>query len=173
MKVRQRKKMIALAAALVALGGVGVLAGGLAVPVEAPAPASADAPAPSTAPSTAPATAPAERKTPSASLGELVRLCGRDLRRPLYDPPSKVAATARPKARAKPKPKLTLSLIGTAAEPGNSMAMFWTRDRKIKVCGEGDRLEDGGRTVTITRIEPGKVTVTHGGTTQTLTVPRR
>jgi hypothetical protein len=173
MTVHQHKKVIGLAAALVAVGGLAVLAAGLSLPlgVETNPPAMHIAGAgAAAAPAGAPTPNGAEGSTPA--LAELQRLCAMDLRRPLHD-------SARPLSRGRsgpkvaPKPTMSVRLIGTVNEPGHSMAMFQKRDGSIALCAEGQSVDDAAAKVTVIRIEHQKVTVRHNGRSRELLVAPR
>lgn len=61
-------------------------------------------------------------------------ICKRPLRRPLYDP--------KPQPEPEPeKPKLNLTLLGTAVEPGFTYAMFQTSGREQKLVTVGQTIE--------------------------------
>ncbi len=173
MTIRQRKKIIALAAGLVGLGAAAVLAAGLTLPVqvEAPEPAAADA---GTSAPALPDGAPsgAEAGPSKAALAELLRLCAADLRKPLQEA-APAAPGAGPAAKAGPRAarSLTVRLIGTAIEPGHSLAMFQKPDGSIELRAEGQALDDAAGGFTVTRIEDLKVTVKVGSETRELAIP--
>jgi hypothetical protein len=70
---------------------------------------------------TAPATRPAVRRV--HSLQELQTLWNLDLQRPLYDPPPVLVTPPVVK-----RPPLTVRLLGTIVEPGNSVGVFRLAD---------------------------------------------
>ncbi len=166
MNVRQRKRLIALAAALVGLAAAGVLVAGFLVPVTVPvhevAPASDG---PDVAPNPNGDQAPARDGSLPAlpALPTLQRLCGRNLRRPLYDPPPVARAAA-------PKPAMTVQFIGTVIEPGQSVAMFRKSDGSIAWCAPGESVEDAGSEVRVTSVEYDKVTVQFAGESRELVI---
>lgn len=166
MNVRERKRIIGWAAAMIALGGVVVLAAGLMTPVQVAVDGAA---ARSMVSSTMPASAPRARTADGAglTLAELQSLCARDLRKPLFDaPPAPTAAGPAPSAAA----AMGVRLLGTVAEPGHSMAILQTGNSSIEVCGEGQKT-DGAGGVTVVRIDHQKVIVMQGGQSHELTVP--
>ena len=86
----------------------------------------------------------------------------RDVRLPLHDP--------LPVKAAKPRePRLTIQLTGTVIEPGSSLGLFRTSDKRHKFAGVGDTVE-GAEVLSILE---GEATVSFGGRTFTLKVPRK
>ena len=169
MNVRDRKRILGWAAAATALGGVVVLAAGLATPMPLAVGGGSARPIASTQP---PASGPSERpKAPGVAgltLEELLSLCATDLRKPLFDAPAGPTAQgpAKPAAAA-----LGVRLLGTVDEPGHSMAILQAANGAIEVCGEGQKTDDANGGVTVIRIDHQKVTVMMGGQSHELVVP--
>ena len=101
-------------------------------------------------------------------LVQLQQLCGMGLRRPLFDPPPEPALQGR---NTRPGAGLSVRLIGTADEPGHSMAVFQKADGAIEVCGEGQSFELPGGVLTVVTIEPDKVAVQYAGRRHELVIP--
>jgi hypothetical protein len=171
MTVRQRNKLIGLAAAFVGLAGVAVLAAGLGVPVQVAADESAAPAEPVVAP-VAPSDASAEQKDAEShvALSELQRLCRIDLRKPLFDVPA-LPSTAGAASNPSSASSLGARLVGTVVELGHSMAMFQKRDGSIELCAEGQSLDDAGGKITVLRIEYMKATVQVAGRMFNLVIP--
>jgi hypothetical protein len=166
MNVRQRKRTIYAAAGLLGLAGVAVLAWGLGGEVRVEA--DRDMPASPVRPRST----PGETDGPHAArshiaLAELNRVAAMDLRPSLFDPPtsdrSATDDTRAPKA-------MRVILIGTAVEPGRSMALFRMPGGEVELAGEGQSIDDPGGAVVVDRIEHRKVTVTYRGAEQTLII---
>jgi len=81
------------------------------------------------------ASQPAGDDGSSRSLAHYRLIWERDLRRPLFDPPPTVAQTP-------PKPKLALTLLGTALEADAGYAMVKTADGKTRFCQVGDKVAE-------------------------------
>jgi len=167
MNVRQRKRLFILSAAVLALGGVAVLYVGWATPVRVEPPEHGGATT-RTPTSSNEATVDDVADASRLSLDELQQLCATDLRPPLFDPPP--PTDTRTVAAPRPAP-MTVRLIGTVFEPGHSMAMFQKRDGGIELCAEGERVDDAGGEVVVTRIDRQVVTVVYAGRTRQLEVP--
>lgn len=165
MTMRQKKILMTCGAAACALGAAVVLAAGLLTPV-AVSPGRAlpadRAPRPATH-------AQADPSAPDAgvTLEELRALCAVDLRRPVAAAAS-AGQPATPSATALP---LAVRLLGTADEPGHSMAIFQKGDGTIELVAQGEAVQDAGGAVKVTRIAGPKVTVEYAGQTCELTVP--
>lgn len=95
-------------------------------------------------------------------LEEYVVIYGRDFRKPLYD--IKPTPPTEP-----PKPKLTLTLTGTAVEPGYTFATFQTGSGESKLVGLGETIA-GAEVVKITA---DSVTVSFNGELITLKVSKK
>jgi hypothetical protein len=169
MTVRQRQRAIHLVAGIVGLSGLAVFAAALAVPLDPGAPGP-DVQGAADGAAAAPAEAPAQA-TPDAagaSLEDLARVCGMDLRRPLYDAPSPPPAAG---AAAPPAAPMAVRLVGTIVEPGHSMAVFQKPDGSFELCAQGESVADAGGAVAVTAINQDKVTVQYLGQTQELALP--
>ena len=99
-------------------------------------------------------------------LGELAAVAPR---RPLYDPPPPPPPREEVVQRSPTKP-MTVKLIGTIIEAGNSMAVFTAQNGQIEVRKVGENVEDVGGDVRVTAIKPYKVTVEYAGASRELTV---
>jgi hypothetical protein len=167
MNLRQRKRIIGLAAALLGLGAVAVLAVGLILPVQiAATPAAARAEVARVVPPPAGPPAKSAADAAQALAADLQRLSGRDLRRPLFDSPAEARGTPGSPVR----PPLTMQLIGTLNEPGHSMAMLQKADGSVVLCAQGQSVDDAGGKVTVTRIEKQKISVLYADEPQDLVV---
>jgi hypothetical protein len=168
MNVRQRKRLVTWAAAVMAAGGIVALAAGVLTPVAGPVKAASSRPAggreqPASAPVAAEAAAPS-----GLTLDELQQLCSRDLRAPLFES----AAATRPQESARPALTLTVRVLGAIQEPGHSMAILQKSDGAIDTYGEGQKFTDAGVEVTVLKVGREKVVIVHGGQTDELAVPR-
>ena len=167
MSLRRRKRIIWLAAAVVASAGAATLVWGLALPVNIAVDGStshAETPGAGDLLAGAARNAPVH---PMVSLDELQRVCGLDLRRPLGEAPMAASGVTGGPAKS----PMTLRLVGTVNEPGHSMAMFQKVDGSIELCALGQSIDDAGGTVTVTRIEEQKVVVQYGAQSLELVVP--
>lgn len=175
MKVRRRKSVIWLAAALLGAISASVLAWGVGYPVRVGATGAGEAPEPASravaSDKAADGSADRDRRPP---VEELVRLCEMELRRPLYEPEpaERERADAEPGDEPKASTSMTVRLIGTINEPGHSMAMFQKKDGSVELCAEGRSIEDGEGEVTVIEIEHQRVTVRHAGRERELVTPR-
>lgn len=88
------------------------------------------------------------------ALGEL------DLRRRLFDP----VAVVREEPPPPPPPPMTVRLVGTIVEPGQSLAIFTTRGGSTQIISPGQTLED----ITLLEVEAKQVTIQRFGQTLTL-----
>jgi hypothetical protein len=90
------------------------------------------------------ATEPQAARPPAAAppLEQYLSVCGRDLRKPLFDEPGP------PLPPAEPKPKPRLRLTGTAVEPGFTYAVFSTGSGQTKLVRIGQSV-DGAEVVAI------------------------
>ena len=156
MTLRQRKRMlwtinVALATAIV----VTVAAAALLPLAAAPQDAGPNDPAKGEAKVQAPRTGPLE-----AYAG----IYRRDLRKPLYDVKAVPAITP-----PKPKPKMTVALVGTALEPGFTYGMFRTKSGQTKLVRVGETVEG----VEVLQIAQESATVRFAGEVLELKVPKR
>jgi hypothetical protein len=179
MNVRQRKRMLYLAAGLCGAGVAAVVTWGLITPVEVTA-ARPSFQLSSAGQSTQPSDRASARHTPARpSLEQLQRLASMKLRQPLYDPEptqaQKQAKQTQPSHSHQPDAQLTLRLVGTVQEPGHSMAMFQTQDGTIELCAQGHSVENGGdqAVVKVTRVEHRKVVVQYNGQSHELSLPEK
>lgn len=159
MTVRQTNHLIVAAAGLVAVACIVVLTAGLGMEVRVQSADLIEGDTVATLQPKAPTQGPAAR--PEHDLAELRRICQRDLRRPLFDPP----ATPVPAEFQVP---LSLSLIGIVNEPGHSMALIQKGDSSVVLCAVGETVESPAGVVTIVAVEPQSVTVRHGQSLQKL-----
>jgi hypothetical protein len=170
MNVRQRKQLIGLVAALLALGAVASLVAGLAVPVGVDPPKQAAAKNdPGVAAQAAVASSQKAAEKSRRLLAQLQPLCAVELRRPLTDPPGSTQGGSG--GSGQPQRPMTVRLVGLASEPGHSMAVFAKGNGAIEICPQGQSIDDAGGPVTVTKIELDKVTVQYGGQSQVLTLP--
>jgi hypothetical protein len=86
----------------------------------------------------------------------------RDLRKPLFDAPVKEEAK-------KPKRKLTVTLVGTAVDPGSTYAFFSDAGGKVTMVGVGQKI-DGAE---VTAVTEGSATLNLDGDPVTLTVAKK
>ena len=160
MNRRQRKFLAWSAAALIALIGVVVLLAGLMIPVRVDL---SDSRRPPSASGTRASTGP--NADPSHfDLVELLPLCDRDLRRPLNADPA--AGAGSPSGTP-----LTLQLVGTANEPGHSMAILKKGDGTVVLGALGDTIDGAGGPSVITRIAPDRISVKYAGSVRELVLP--
>lgn len=85
----------------------------------------------------------------------------RDLRKPLIE-----AVIAPPPPP--PPPKLTISLVGTAVDPGYTCALFRMANGEVHTASVGEKVEEA----LVTEIVEGAATVQMGGQTFKLTVDK-
>jgi len=175
MNVRQRKRVLWLASIALAVGAGAALAWGFAVPVRV-TPSEADVPGLAHPRDDSPDKNDHDpQRNPSRPpLEELKKLASMDLRQPLYDAPEPRKQQPEPD---KPQPKqtpsrLSLRLVGTIQERGHSMAMFQAGDGSIKLCGEGQSVENSGDVVKVTRVDFRTVTIEIDGESRELALPR-
>lgn len=104
-----------------------------------------------------------------AALRRVARL---DLRQPLFDEPKPdQAAQAQPEPE--PTPTIHLQLIGTAHEPGRSVAMVQLSDGSVELCEAGERFEHSGVEVRVTAVQRRAATVEVGGRAIRLEIPEQ
>ncbi len=159
--------MIGLAAAIVALGAAAILVWGVSAPVDV----SAGAPdVPGLDISAKLYDKNTSDRNPNREetldLSELQRLCAKDFHRPLYDPEPK----ERKVSKTSKKTPMTMRLVGTATEPGHSVAILLSKDGSVELCSPGQSIETACGTITVTRVEHRKATVRHGGKTYELEI---
>lgn len=111
------------------------------------------------------------RTQAKVALQPLMRICGRDWRKPFADNGDDAAANTGDGPSAQ-QVFMNLRLIGTVIETGHSMAIFQKPDGSVSVCAEGGRMDEGGTRVTVNKIVGTVVTVSCGGQTQTLAMPK-
>ncbi|MFW5732777.1 MAG: hypothetical protein ACOCZU_06150, partial [Planctomycetota bacterium] len=75
--------------------------------------------------------------------------------------------------KSTPKPRLQLRLLGTAEEPGRSLAYFQERDGSTVWLAEGERLKTPVGEVVVKTITSERVTITLGDQTIEQKVPLR
>jgi len=181
MNIRQRKKVIWLAAGLVGACAAGIIVAGLALPVDVVVKRSSDSPYRGAVVAASPAQSN-DANTPSpggsASAGpefvaQLRQLCRLDLRKPLYDPPPAASHNAAAAAQVVANSLLSVRLVGTADEPGHSMAVFQKPDGAIEVCAQGQGFELQGSELTVVTVQPHKVAVRYAGKRHELVIPRK
>lgn len=97
-------------------------------------------------------------------LSEYAVIYQRDLRKPLFDPKPVVAVKTQP-----PKPKLTVSLVGTALEPGFTYGLFRNKSGETKLVSIGEKI-DGAE---VTAVNEGSATVKFHGELITLKVEKK
>lgn len=87
---------------------------------------------------------------------EFQKVATKKLRRPLFDAPPPT-----PAAKKRPAP-LALKLIGSIIEPGNSMVILQSPDKKTHFKAKGDRLTVGSSEVEIVEIAENQATLRRG-----------
>jgi hypothetical protein len=160
---------LTVGAVLLSLACVAALAGGLMLPVRVEANPPRDLPNHSAGRAGDPNGEPADPNHMQRVYRDLQRLVQLDLRRPLIEP----AAPPKEETKSKPAPRLRLRLLGTAQEPGHSLAYFQKVDGTTTWLSEGDRLKTPAGEVVVQAITSEQVTVTVGGQTTELKVPIR
>ena len=150
------KRWLLIANAILGVAALATLWLGLLSPVDLPTAAAPSAQIGRMA-TTTPASGPASR--PFAQLEPLLH---RNLRTAIFDPPP-AAAVAE-----KPKPQITIQLVGTVVEPGFKRALVRTKASEEKFLSEGESA-DGGKIVTIA---DGALTVDWYGEQVTLRVQK-
>lgn len=168
MKVRRKKQMIGLTAALLAATGAAVAICGVLIPVRVETDLSPQMGSAVTSQIDTVVVAP-QSLPPRFTVEQLRQICAIDLRQPLFDPPS--ATPLDPAAQAPPPAALPATLVATVHEAGHSMAMFRKSDGLNEWLAEGEQLNDGAGAVIVRKIERDVVTVTFGGRTEQLKVP--
>jgi hypothetical protein len=149
----QKRLLVALNAVLAA--GVLASAGPLLLPLEVEAPvARKDV-------TRQAATGPAAKTTP---LSDFAVIHARDLKKPLFD----VVATAAPPPDV-PKPQLTVTLVGTAVEPGFTYGLFRLKSGEVKIVERGQTIEGAE----VTEVSEDSATVRFHGELITLKAERK
>jgi len=97
-------------------------------------------------------------------LSAYVDICKRPLRKPLFDP--KPIDIVQAKKTAPPKPRLTVTLVGTVLEPGFTYAMLRGKSEQMKFIGIGQSLDDAE----VTAITARSVTLKFHGDSITLRI---
>lgn len=183
MTIRQRKQMLYAAAALLVVLAFVCAGLGVILPVTTPT-VQPDLPvrirpvagnADSGDPDTPSDRSTAQSAAPGAGWPELDRatlrrLAGRPWRQPLFEP-TEPEPNQPEKNAPDPAPSITLRLIGTAHEPGRSVAILRKSDGSTELCERGQSFTDRGATVTVTDIGPRAVTVEVNGSPRELTLP--
>jgi len=175
MNIRQQKKTLWAAAAVLAGCAVCVVALAVLTPVKVEVASATNSPRGRDLPHAGDDANAASANRPAASgpefLSQLQRLCAADLRRPLQDPPP-APGSRGPRGRPGAGSVGAVKLIGTADEPGHSMAVFLAPGGAIEVCGEGQSFKlSGGGEVTVVAVDPNKVAVQIDGRRHELVMP--
>lgn len=159
--------MLSLGALGLALATGAVLVGGFLLPVEVQA-ESVQGPDKNSGSETS-SQGPRSRPDPMAEVyQQLQQLASRPLRQELEEPKEPTPA----QQRGRPRPTLSISLVGTALEPDNSMAVFGKRDGSIQWVRLGETIETASGNVTLDRVTPTGVTVRFGGQAVELELPQ-
>jgi len=169
MTLREKRTVLVFGSTLLALACVAVVAGGVLLPVRVEADPPANMPELASGGSTDPNDAPADPNRMSRVFADLQRLARMDLRRPLV----KKDVPRRTSTKTPPKPRLQLRLLGTAEEPGRSLAYFQERDGSTVWLAEGERLKTPAGEVVVKTITSERVTITLGEQTIEQKVPVR
>lgn len=106
-----------------------------------------------------PTTGPKDEQHKTGPMSAYAGIYRRDLRKPLYD--VKPAPVVKP---AKPKPRMTVTLVGTALEPGFTYGMFRTKSGATKFVSVGETIEG----VEVLEISEGSAKVRFAGEVLTL-----
>lgn len=172
MNVRQRKKVIWLTAVVVGVASLVLLFTGFCVPIKTTKSKTVFQSEVSATAGVFGETSNDKENTNVSNLSfdELKRLCEKNLRKPLYDKPIPEPEKSDAASSAS-NSSLPLRLIGTANEPGHSIAMFQKSDGSIELCVENENMDNAGETVTVIKIEHQKVIVEYGGETYELVIP--
>ncbi len=170
MNARQKKKMILLAAAVIALGAAAILAWAVLAPVRVE-PGKPNIGKFSSGAKNPVGGAVGENAdiTDNLALNELQRLCSMNLRRPLYEKKTEPEKPNVVKASSS-NASISVELVGTATEPGHSVAFLKTKNGIIELCPAGGSIENDGDMITVTSVEHKKATVKYGGKTYELEV---
>ena len=151
MTVKKQKRLIVMVAALLGLSSAALLAAGFVAPVRVkPTPTLERAQTGETRDA-----GPAHASDPTrdgATLAQLQQLCAIDLRGELFVE-EQVVNDAPPPAT------IRVRLIGTAIEPGRSVAVFEMTDKSIELYAIGETFKDSGRQFKVTTIQPRRVTI--------------
>ncbi len=154
---------------LLALACFAVVAGGVLLPVRVEADPPDDVPEPASGERADSNDAPSDPNRMSRVFADLQRLARMDLRRPLVkkDVPRKTSP------KTLPKPRLQLRLLGTAEEPGRSLAYFQKRDGSTVWLAESERIKTPAGEVVVKTITSERVSITLGEQTIEQKVPVR
>jgi type II secretory pathway component PulC len=148
MTAKDQRRVLFIAAAILAAGAAGVVASAALLPLDVGGLAS---------PSGKKALAATQPARKAESLGAYAVIYQRDLRKPLFDPEAAKVEAPKP-------PPLTVTLKGTVVEDGFSYAILRNKGGEEKLLKVGDSLE-GAEVVSI---EQGEATVHFYGQTITL-----
>lgn len=168
MNLRQKKTALTLGSALLGLACLAVLAGAVTLPVRVEADRPRDLPELAANDVKDGNDAPDDPNRMAAVHRDLQRLARLDLRKPLVRP-----AKPKPERKSRPAPTLRLRLLGTAQEPGHSLAYFQKVDGTTAWLGEGDRVQTSAGEVVVQTITSQAVTIALGERTVELKVPVR
>jgi hypothetical protein len=168
MTVRQHKRLIVTASALLLVGAAAVVAVGWNSPIKVVLPE----PASIVQSSNGPAAGNTAQNTPAfaPTLADLRGVTAIDLRRPLFD----VAAantTAQTTVVAGSSLPIRLLAIANESATGQPIATFVLSDGKSKPFAVGELIEDAGRSYTVQAIERDHVTVKFGDVWHELHLP--
>lgn len=170
MNPRQKKRVIYLTGACVALGAVGVLAAGFMSPVTVAPKGSIVKSGSTRGPGGEGVGEGVVSKEDGRSLAWLREVCSIELRRPLFDPPPPPPPPKDQQRTVSSRP-MTVRLVGMVYEPGHSMAVFQKPDGTRELCAEGESIDDAGGQVTVKKVEMEKVIVEYGGQSHELIPP--
>lgn len=166
MNYRKRIRLLSLGALGLALLTGAVLVGGFLLPVEVQAD-SVQTPEEASG-RKASSQGPDPRPDPMAEVyQQLGQLASRPLRQELKEP----EVPAPPQQSGRPRPSLSVSLVGTALEPSNSMAVFRKRDGSIQWARLGETIETASGNVTLEQVTQTGVRVRFGGVSVELELP--
>ena len=104
-------------------------------------------------------------QSPVDSLSAYAVIHQRDLRKPLFDPKPAPPPVKRPK----PKPRLTVHLMGTVLEPGFTYAILKSASGKTQFVGVGQSFQGAE----VTAIAENSATVTYRGQSVTLKIQQK
>jgi len=179
MTIRRRKQLLYTAAGLLVALTVACVGLGLAMPVTTPR-VDAEPPVPirpvaGADDSADPATAAGNAAAPTAGWPELDRatlrrVANRPWRQPLFAQPEPDPEQPEP-AQPSPAPSINLRLIGTAHEPGRSVAILRKSDGTTELLEQGQSFTDRGATITVSAIGPRSATVEVNGSPRELKLP--
>jgi hypothetical protein len=166
MNYRRKTRLLSLGALGLALVTGAILVAGFLLPVEVEAQETQTPGVSETQP--AASRRSSSQPSPMAQVYEqLEQLASRPLRRELEEP--RKSTPQRPAGL--PRPKLSISLVGTAREPGHSMAVFGKPDGSIQWVRPGETIETPSGNVTLEQVTAAGVTVRFAGETVQLELP--